>query len=302
MSDANTDDPGPLGQTGRATPPSRPIWHSPAWITAIVGLVSAFLTVPDIIGSYFEKQQEIDLAKVKTETARLSNLVSKQEQEFQIINETLAQQGTERVFVIRYLSYTLDDEDAKLWAEEEVSRLDQLASLEEALEQARIELADKEKNLILLEEDDKGQSENTRKEIADLESQLKLKAAELAESRQKAGISPRETFRVLHVKIRRKPSGSVESVADSVWVQMGSVGVRCTFYEEYCERYLTERAPEILSVTSKHETDHLLFDSLSVKTIEFQRRYASDATVTVVSYKCEALADKVRCLKAEALE
>lgn len=34
----------------------KPIWHSPVWLTAIVGVISAFFTIPDVIGNYLTKK------------------------------------------------------------------------------------------------------------------------------------------------------------------------------------------------------------------------------------------------------
>ena len=44
-----------------------PIWHSPAWITAIVALVSVFFTVPEVLGNYLSTEQA-------TEAARQTNI------------------------------------------------------------------------------------------------------------------------------------------------------------------------------------------------------------------------------------
>ncbi len=71
---------------------------------------------------------------------QVSNENNKQNLEFNIVNNTLAQQGSERVFVLRYLAKTLDDEDAKGWAEEEVSRLEKIAELEAELTKTEVEL------------------------------------------------------------------------------------------------------------------------------------------------------------------
>ena len=105
----------------------RPIWHSPPWITAIVGLVGTFLTVPDIVGNYFQQKQEIEILETKNQGAR-------QEQELGLVKATLAQQGTERVFLLRYISATADDDDARNWAKDEVGRFVQAGvSLKEQL-------------------------------------------------------------------------------------------------------------------------------------------------------------------------
>ncbi len=93
----------------------RPIWHSPPWITAIVGLVGTFLTVPDIVGNYFQQKQEIEILETKNQGAR-------QEQELGLVKETLSQKGSERIFLLRYISATADDDDARNWAKVEVDR------------------------------------------------------------------------------------------------------------------------------------------------------------------------------------
>ena len=63
---------------------SEPIWKSPGWITALAGLVTAILTIPEIVGDYLTKRQEVS--------------DKKQDSEFRIVSNTLAQQGLERVF------------------------------------------------------------------------------------------------------------------------------------------------------------------------------------------------------------
>lgn len=53
------------------------VWKRPGWITAIVGLITALLTVPDVVGTYLSKQQDIELAKENTEAVRILNSKSK---------------------------------------------------------------------------------------------------------------------------------------------------------------------------------------------------------------------------------
>ncbi|AZV77942.1 hypothetical protein EBB79_08555 [Parasedimentitalea marina] len=118
----------PNGVAKKSDP--KPVWHNPKWVTAIVGVIGAFLTVPEVVSDYLSKQQDIELAVEKTREQSLKNANDNQSLEFSIVNNTLAQQGAERVFVLRYLARTLDDEDAKLWANEEVVRLEKLAQLE----------------------------------------------------------------------------------------------------------------------------------------------------------------------------
>lgn len=93
----------------------RPIWHNPPWITAIVGLIGTFLTVPQHVGDYLHQKQEIKILETQNQGER-------QTQELGLIKEILKQKGTERIFLLRYISATADDPDAKIWATEEVSR------------------------------------------------------------------------------------------------------------------------------------------------------------------------------------
>lgn len=172
---------------------SEPIWHKPVWITAIVSLISVFLTIPDVVSNYLSKQQDIELARENTKAVHLDNLESKQDQEFKIVNSTLAQQGSERIFIIRYLAATLDDPDARQWAQSEVNRLENLASRQEELSKVQQKLQSKEKELKGLTNKDTADTITLRHEIDALESALKSKTSEITELRQKAGISNRET-------------------------------------------------------------------------------------------------------------
>ncbi len=166
---------------------SEPIWYRPGWITAMVAVVSLFLTVPERIAEHLAKDQEIELAKQKLEEARLVNLASNQEREFQIVSNTLAQQGSERVFVLRYLAATLDDEKARSWADGEVHRLDELASREEQLRAATADLVAKEAKI----QASKARGENRaalETEIKELSMTLAAKSSEVSELRARAGI------------------------------------------------------------------------------------------------------------------
>lgn len=166
-------------------PAPKPIWHSPGWITAIVGVVSAFLTIPEVVGDYLSKQQDIELAKQEVIAKSVSNESDKQTLEFRIVNNTLSQQGAERIFVLRYLAKTLDDEDARTWANEEVDRLDKLALLE-------AELANKTDQIIELR-NTRPQADNENvsdPEIITLQQELGNLRNELQRLSAEAGISP----------------------------------------------------------------------------------------------------------------
>lgn len=265
-----------------------PIWHSPAWIAAIVGLVSAFLTVPEVVGDYLTKQQDIELAKENTEAVRLGNIESKQEQEFQIVNSTLAQQGTERVFVLRYLASTLDDKDAKAWAEKEVERLDDLASLQEALEKSRREFVQREQELKQLIERNDENSDELKLELDELRTLLEAKNSEVAELRQKAGILSLQDQRTKVLLIRILKNEGYSGDKESVWIDVGSWGLTCGFLGKYCAVIVERDLPDKISIISQGEyADHLLFGGLEVEVFDklgssspfFQKRI-------VVPYNC----------------
>lgn len=171
-------------------PVSKPIWHSPAWITAIVGVISAFLTVPEVVSGYLSKQQDIALAKQKTEEQRVKNENDKQSLEFTIVNNTLAQQGSERIFVLRYLAKTLDDTDAREWANDEVARLDRIAQLEREVKQKTIELASARQSVDYEDTTPSAPSAAAAvDQVAVIRRELEAQSAELEEQKALSGIS-----------------------------------------------------------------------------------------------------------------
>ena len=157
---------------------TKPIWHSPAWITAIVGLVAAFLTVPEKVANYFQQQQDIERLKIENQS-------SKQDKEFEVARNTLAQQGRERVFLLRYLAATHDDVDTKAWAEAEVTRLDDIIRMQKEVEQTRAEAEDLTARL----REGTQNREQLRKNLEELHVKLNNKNLEIAELKQQAGLS-----------------------------------------------------------------------------------------------------------------
>ena len=103
-------------------PVAAPVWKRPGWIAAIVSLISAFLTIPEIAGNYLNNYQ-------KAEALKITNKGEEQKQSLEIFNKALAQKGPERVFVLRFLAATLKDKTAKEWATLEVKRLDDFADM-----------------------------------------------------------------------------------------------------------------------------------------------------------------------------
>jgi len=280
---------------------SIPIWHKPAWITAIVGLVSVFLTVPEIVGDYLTKQQDILIAKEKTEELRLGNLESKQDQEFKIVNTTLSKQGTERVFVLRYLAATLDDDAAKGWAQSEVVRLDDLAAQQEELDKARLDLAQKER--ILNEEIMKGaeNTESLKADLEDLKRELDTKKSEVSQLRQKAGIIKKPTQQpLLLIRIKRNPdyNGDKNSVRLTIEDKIYS----CSFEKDICERLMRiDKLPAKFDIISGENSDYKLFGSITVSYYKTPLYLAITGSSTLIKrnieYICTPGTEQVTCTR-----
>ncbi|MFK7871031.1 MAG: hypothetical protein AB8B58_17570 [Roseobacter sp.] len=144
--------------------------------------------MPEVVGNFLSQQQAIELAKEETKAQSLLNEGSKQDQELNILRETLAQPpGLERVFVLRYLSRTLDDEDARKWAEDEVARLDRIAQAEEEKEQTNAALQE------LREELDTQSTEAESAAVEALRKELDRQNAELQRLLREAGVSQLNT-------------------------------------------------------------------------------------------------------------
>lgn len=156
---------------------NEPVWKKPGWITAIVALISAFLTIPGIVGDYLSRKQDIELAREKTASVNLEN-------QFSIVQQTLAQQGEERIFVLRYMAATLDDTEAKAWAKVEVGRLDDLAKARQDRNRAVRELSVKQGQLDLVS----GDNTDLKAEIQKLGIDLEEKNSEVEDLRSKAGL------------------------------------------------------------------------------------------------------------------
>lgn len=105
---------------------SKPIWYSPAWIAAIVSLVTALLTIPEVIGNYYEKEQEIELAKETVRLAEIENEALLQNEHFKKLITVLNQKNPqERRIVLRFMATTLNDRKTIAWAIEELERLEE---------------------------------------------------------------------------------------------------------------------------------------------------------------------------------
>lgn len=272
---------------------SEAVWKKPAWITAIVGLISAFLTVPDIIGNYLTKRQDIELARENTEAVRVANVESKQDQEFKIVNSTLAQQGTERIFVLRYLAATLDDPAAKDWAGAEVARLDNLASSQEELASSKQALEKKEAELQDLVKIGQSDNKGLEDEIQVLRASLKEKTSEISELRQKAGFSGRvgfDTISIITIDLDwgadRESIGevTVTAIVDGVEEPFKCIGQ----YFEVCQGIRYGEPPDSIVITNGE-----IFSSVSVLLISEFHPYG----FVNAPYSCRQIEQEVSCTR-----
>lgn len=244
MQDGSTDQHAAAsGAKPAATPP---VWHRPAWITAMVGLVSAFLTVPQVVGDYLAKQQAI-------EATRIQNEGSVQGQALELVQNTLSQQGDERIFMLRFFAATLQDPQAKAWAEGEVARLDALAVLQGQLDRQRLAIEAKETEIAQLRRTG-AETASLQSEISALQAEISQKNLEVTELRQQAGVNaetgPALIFAwQLDVDWQTLPADTaaieVEGItATSVWYTSCS-----RLSAEPCHGFAIGGAPRVIEIT-----------------------------------------------------
>ena len=107
-----------------------PVWHSPAWITAMVGLISIFFTVPEVIGNYLAKEQEIDLVSKEIELAEIKNRDLEKSNYFKSlitvlqVNQKTPRPDKDRAITLRFIFHTAEDPKIKKWAEAELIMMD----------------------------------------------------------------------------------------------------------------------------------------------------------------------------------
>lgn len=226
-------------------PPPHPVWKHPAWLTAMVAVISVFLTVPDKIGDFFTKKQDIEIAKAEEQAAKLRNEQSKQDQEFLIVQNTLTQQGTERVFLLRYFAATLDDVDAQTWAKAEVKRLETLSSTQDELNKLRKEL-EKTQTQLSIQTTAGGDVAHLQQEVEKLEKELSDKDSQVAEMRQNAGIEvTNELQNRTYVRI---DLGDVD-IEKTVLVDIPEKNISfLCFKDEICDSLLLGKQPETIIV------------------------------------------------------
>ena len=237
MQDAPTDQKADSSDKAEAPP----VWHRPAWITAMVGLVSAFLTIPDVVGDYLAKEQEI-------EATRIENEGSVQGQALELVQNTLSQQGDERIFMLRFFAATLQDPQAKAWAEGEVARLDELARLQGELDRQRLAIDTKEAEIALLREEG-AETEALQSEISTLQAAISQKDLEVAELRAQAGVerqAPGSDILHLSVSLSETEAGdqtySFQFQIPALNRSVNFPGLGCTVsHDNPCEKFLASR-------------------------------------------------------------
>jgi hypothetical protein len=284
------------------------IWKRPAWIAAIVSLISVFLTVPEVIGNYLTKQQDIELAKEETATVRLGNIESKQDQEFKIVNSTLSQQGTERIFLIRYLAATLDDPDAKEWAKKEAERLDELASKEEALSSAKRTLKIKQEELdsfVLAGRD----ATYLVEELDKLKYQLYEKDSQFQELQQKAGLKEKavESYNII-IRTNIKWPKSVVNASDpdnalvNVAISNSAKGesptrvFSCWFDTSDCLEVINMHSiPNVLYFRTDLSIPAPVIESIEVFALQKEQHFGRSLSGTNIPYKCSDVVGGLLC-------
>ena len=253
---------------------TKPIWHRPVFLTGIVSIISGFLTIPGIVADYVLKQQDI-------ERLIIENSAFRQEQEFDVALNTLAQQGRERIFFLRYLAATHDDQEARNWAKSEVARLDQIASTEEELEQKRGEID------VLLAQLQEG-TDNTagiKEQLAVLQTELTKRDSEVAELKRRAGLSLKDGTLQSMIRIRVEKNANYTGNARVIWIMSGSFSTPCRFEHSYCEELITARAPARITIGPEfldgepNVSGLSLFGSLSVKQYSRSRDSSEDMTL-----------------------
>ncbi|QTH71199.1 hypothetical protein [Pseudoalteromonas xiamenensis] len=147
----------------------QPIWMRPAWLTAIATIITVVLSVPNVIGDYFSKQQDIEIAKTKNRGELLA-------QEFSIIEKTQQKDGEERVFFLNYLSRVLDDPEGKKWAAEASISLRKALDRKNELENEKKEILEQLSALALSKQE---VEEKTSTDYLALANEYKQKEANL---------------------------------------------------------------------------------------------------------------------------
>lgn len=264
------------------------VWKRPGWIMAITSLLGLILTTPQEIGDYLGKMQDIKIAEQKTKALEIGNVESKQDQEFKIVSNTLAQQGPERVFVLRYLAATLDDEQAKEWAKEEVKRLDDIAGIQDKLSQTQQEIETIRTSGEVI-------TKELEKELASLTTELYKKNSELAQLKQKAGLNPGklpEYLSVIDIEFDWSLNDKMERA---------TIDIQTAFFDEF-KMFVSQGINNKTIVfrgeaPSSFTVDHgAIFKSARVIEI-YDSRKAFLATGRNITYRCEPIDEKMVCVR-----
>ncbi|NNE84769.1 MAG: hypothetical protein HKN28_12455 [Alphaproteobacteria bacterium] len=114
--------------------------------------------------------------------------------------------------MLRYFASTLEDPEARIWAEKEVRRLDELTALKAEVRRKQIDIEEKEAELRALEiESD--QAQQLRSEIIALEKELIQKDSQVNELKEKAGLEFDKTRNpIFHIRF----NVDWDSVVDNV--------------------------------------------------------------------------------------
>lgn len=229
---------------------SEPIWKSPGWLTAIAGIITALITIPEQVGNYLSKMQDIEKAKVEQKSLQLKNT-------FQIVNNTLAQQGEERVFILRYLAATLENQQARNWAESEIALIDQINETEAELKQVKKQLA----ALSNLPDDAKGielpgDEKNTLQAEKEALIRKRIDLERTADyQRAYAGILSGQKWHnyVFDLMLKSPGDADYQFVLHDGGLQQSESSGCWTYIEDFCRVYVSANfAPEFVYITGDY--------------------------------------------------
>ena len=106
-----------------STTVSQPIWHSPAWITAIVAFITTMLTIPNTVGDYLSKKQDIELAQAQVRLAEIENRDRETENRYKPVITVRQTKPEERGMLLRFIAATADSSNTREWAQRELEIL-----------------------------------------------------------------------------------------------------------------------------------------------------------------------------------
>ena len=106
---------------------NNPIWARPGWIAAITGLITALITIPAQVGSYYKDKLEAEKMKEEIKLA----------QQERVLLTALEHTGMDRVVVLRYIVKTSEDDIYRNWAKSEIGIIEDLIEGQHTLKKVK---------------------------------------------------------------------------------------------------------------------------------------------------------------------